>query len=132
MTTTLVTVRYPLTDDSHRTIQRGLEHLTDDSNSLIVLHVTLLQNGDKLSRDRLRTAVESEFGEIPAHYVVRQGYVLEEAIIDEAARQNADRVLVGKTKRSRLRRRLGQLFGLYPDLEAELERNLSTTLEVVE
>ncbi len=132
MTTTLVTVRYPLSDDSHRTIQRGLEHLTAESDSLIVLHVTLLQNGNKLSRDTLRSAVEAEFGEIPAHYVVRQGYVLEEAIIDEAARQHADRVVVGKTKRGRIRRRLGQLLGLYPDLEAELEATLSTTLEVVE
>ena len=132
MATTLVSVRYPLNDDGHRTIQRGLEYLTNESDSLIVLHVTLLQNSGKLTRDELRAAVEAEFGEIPAHYVVRQGYVLEEAIIDEAARQNTDRVIVGKTKHSRLRRRLGQLFGLYPDLEGELSRNLSTTLEIVE
>jgi len=99
---------------------------------LIVLHVTLLQNGDKITRQELRTAVESEFGSISAHYVVRQGYVLEEAIIDEAARQTADRVIVGKTKRGRIRRRLGQLFGLYPDLETELRQNLRMTLEVVD
>jgi len=132
VTTTLVSVRYPLSEDGHRTIQRGLDHVSDDGDSLIVLHVTLLQNGDKLNRQQLREAVEREFGEIPTHYVVRQGYVLEEAIIDEAARQNADRVIVGKTKRGRIRRRLGQLFGLYPDLETELTRNLKTTLEVVE
>ena len=132
MATTLASVRYPLNDDSHRTIKRGLGHLTDSDDSLIVLHVALLQNGEKIGRDTLRMAVEAEFGELPAHYIVRQGYVLEEAIIDEAARQHADRVLVGKTKRGRISRRLGQLFGLYPDLEAELSRNLSTTLEVVE
>ena len=131
MTTTLVSVRYPLTDDSHRTISRGLDHTAGD-DSLIVLHVALLQNGDSITREELRAAVEAEFGEIPAHYVVRQGYVLEEAIVDEAARQSADRVIVGKTKRGRLRRRLGQLFGLYPDLEAELEATLSTSLEVVD
>jgi len=132
VTTTLVSVRYPLSEDGRRTIQRGLDYVSDDGDSLIVLHVTLLQNGDKLNRQQLREAVEGEFGEIPAHYVVRQGYVLEEAIIDEAARQSADRVLVGKTKRGRIRRRIGQLFGLYPDLETELSRNLKTTLEVVE
>ena len=132
MTTTLVSVRYPLSDDSHRTIQHGLEHVTDDGDSLIVLHVTLLQNGSKLTRQQLQEAVEREFGSIPAHYVVRQGYVLEEAIIDEAARQSATRVIVGKTKRGRIRRRIGQLFGLYPDLETELARNLKTTLEVVD
>ena len=132
MATTLVSVRFPLSEDGHRTIQRGLNYVRDDDDSLIVLHVTLLQNGDKLNRQQLREAVEGEFGEIPAHYVVRQGYVLEEAIVDEAARQSADRVIVGKTKRGRLRRRLGQLFGLYPDLEAELKATLSTTLEVVE
>ena len=132
VTTTLVSVRYPLSEDGRRTIQRGLDYVSDDDDSLIVLHVTLLQNSSKLNRQQLRKAVEDKFGEIPAHYVVRQGYVLEEAIIDEAARQNANRVLVGKTKRGRLRRRLGQLFGLYPDLEAELKATLSTTLEVVE
>ena len=132
MTTTLVSVRYPLSEDGRRTIQRGLDYVSDDDDSLIILHVTLLQNGSKLTRQQLRGAVEGEFGEIPAHYVVRQGYVLEEAIIDEAARQNADRVIVGKTKRGRIRRRIGQLFGLYPDLETELKATLSTTLEVVE
>ena len=132
MTTTLVSVRYPLSEDGRRTIQRGLDYVSDDDDSLIILHVTLLQNGSKLTRQQLRAAVEGEFGEIPAHYVVRQGYVLEEAIVHEAARQSADRVIVGKTKRGRLRRRLGQLFGLYPDLEAELKATLSTTLEVVE
>ena len=132
MTTTLVSVRYPLTEDSHRTIQRGLDCCDTEDCSLIVLHVTLLQNGDKITRQELRTAVESKFGSISAHYVVRQGYVLEEAIIDEAARQTADRVIVGKTKRGRIRRRLGQLFGLYPDLETELRQNLRMTLEVVD
>jgi len=132
VTTTLVSVRYPLNADSRRTISRGLNYISDESDSLIVLHVALLQNGDTLTRQELQTAVEAEFGEIPAHYIVRQGYVLEEAIVDEAARQTADRVIVGKTKRGRFRRRLGQLFGLYPDLEAELAATLSTTLEVVE
>jgi len=130
MTTTLVSVRYPLTADSHRTIERGLE-AHDDGDSLIVLHISLLQNGDRISRGDLQAAVEAEFGEIPAHYVVRRGYVLEEAIVDEAARQNADHVLVGKTKRGRFRRRLGQLLGLYPDLEAELAESLGTRLEIV-
>lgn len=132
MTTTLVSVRYPLNADSRRTIQRGLDYSADENGSLIILHVTLLQNGDRLTRQALRNAVQAEFGEIQAHYIVRQGYVLEEAIIDEAARQAADRVIVGKTKRGRIRRRLGRLFGLYPDLEVELAQNLSTTLEVVE
>ena len=131
MTTTLVTVRYPLTADSHRTIERGLDS-HNDGDSLIVLHVALLQNGDRISREKLQRAVEAEFGEISAHYVVRRGYVLEEAIVDEAARQNADRVLVGKSRRSRIRRWIGRLLGLYPDLEAELAGSLETKLEVVD
>jgi nucleotide-binding universal stress UspA family protein len=130
MATTLVTVRYPLTADSHRTIERGLD-AHDDGGSLIVLHVSLLQNGDRISRDDLQRAVEAEFGEIPAHYVVRRGYVLEEAIVDEAARQNADHVFVGKSKRGRLRRWVGRLLGLYPDIEAELAKNLNANLEIV-
>lgn len=131
MTTTLVSVRYPLTADSHRTITRGLEYV-DDDDSLIILHVTLLQNGERITRQELQDAVESSFEDISAHYIVRQGYVLEEAIIDEAARQNADRVLVGKTKRGRIRQKFGELLGLYPNLERELAESLSTKLEVVE
>ena len=130
MTTTLVSVRYPLTADSYRTIQRGRE-LTDDGESLIVLHISLLQNGERATRSELQAAVERELGEIGAHYIVRQGYVLEEAIIDEVARQDADYVVVGKTKRGRLQRWLGRLLGLYPDLEAELATELDTELEVV-
>lgn len=132
MLTTLVSVRYPLTAEGHRTIRRGVDYLEGDGDALIILHVRLIQNGDKLTRSALRAAVEREVGEIPAHYVVRHGYVLEEAIIDEAARQRADRVIVGRTKRGRIRRRLGQLLGLYPDLEVELERSLGAILEVVE
>ena len=128
--TTLVSVRYPLTADSYRTIQRGCE-LTAADESLIVLHISLLQNGERATRSELQAAVEGELGEIGAHYIIRQGYVLEEAIIDEAARQNADRVLVGKTKRGRFRRWVGQLLGLYPDLEAALTEHLGTRLEIV-
>ena len=131
MTTTLVTVRHPLTAAGRRTIEHGLDHLADDEDSLIVLHVSLLQNGETISREDLQAAVEREFGEIRAHYIVRQGYVLEEAIIDEVARQDADYVVVGKTKRGRLQRWLGRLLGLYPDLEAELATELDTELEVV-
>lgn len=131
VTTTLVSVRYPLTDDGHRTIRRGLAYVESEADSLIILHVGLLQNGGRLTRQELQSAVEAAVGPIPAHYTVRQGYVLEEAIIDEAARQNSDRVLVGRTRRGRLRRRLGQLLGLYPDLEAELRKHLDTELEVV-
>ena len=119
-----------LTVDSYRTIQRGRE-LTDDGESLIVLHISLLQNGERATRSELQAAVEGELGEIGVHYIVRRGYVLEEAIIDEAARQNADRVLVGKTKRGRFRRWVGQLLGLYPDLEAALTEHLGTRLEIV-
>lgn len=131
MTTTLVSVRHPLTAANRQTIERGLDYVTTDDDSLIVLHVALLQNGERITREELRQSVEAEFGELPAHYVVRQGYVLEEAIIDEAARQEVDRVLVGKTNRSWLRRRLGRLIGLYPDLETELRRTLDAELEVV-
>ena len=132
MTTTLVSVRYPLTETSQRTIRRGLEYADDDDGSLIVLHVSLLQNRQRLARKVLQSAVEREFGTIPAHYIVRQGYVLEEAIIDEAARQEANRVIIGKTKRGRIKRRLGHLLGLYPDLKAALERNLDATLIIVD
>jgi len=131
MTTTLVTVRYPLTAAGRRTIEHGLDHLSSDGDSLIVLHVSLLQNGETISREDLQAAVEAEFDGIRAHYIVRQGYVLEEAIIDEVARQDADYVVLGKTKRGRLQRWLGRLLGLYPDLEAELATELDTELEVV-
>ena len=132
MSTTLVAVRYPLTSAGYRTIQRGVELADQEGGSLLVLHVSLLQNKSRISRQELRQSVESELGEINAHYVVRQGYVLEEALVDEVARQDVDRVLLGQTRRGPIRRRLGRLLGLYPDLEAELRQSLNTTLEVVD
>ncbi|SDJ67222.1 universal stress protein [Natronorubrum texcoconense] len=133
MTTILVPVRYPLSEHSYRTIERGLDHISgDDSGSLILLHVRLLQQGRSVSRTKLRKAVQQRFGEIPAHYVVRSGYILEEAIIDEAVRQDADRVVIGISKTRSLKRKVSRLLKLDLDLELILENELDVELEVVE
>lgn len=133
MTTILVPIRYPPSEHSYRTIERGLEHIAEDDNGmLIIIHVRLLQHGRHVSRQDLRESVYQRFGEIPAHFAVRTGYIVEEAIIDEAAQQRVDRVVIGASKTRSLRRKIGSLLGLWPDLEDALEDGLDAELETVE
>ena len=132
MTTILVPVRYPPAEHSFRTIERGIEHIAEDEDGyLIILHVHLIQHTKKVSRNELRDTVYRKFGELPAHFIVRSGYVLEEAIIDEAARQRVDRVVIGSKNRT-VRRKIASLLGLWTDLETVLEHELDIEIETVE
>lgn len=134
----LVPVRYPLTKNSRSTVERALElrreaeHENDaEVPELVLLHVDLFQNEGDVSRNQLRREVESEFETGDASYVVRKGFLVEEAILDEAARQDADTIVVGRTRSGKLRRALRRLVGNDPDIEKFLRKNLDVRIEVV-
>ena len=134
----LVPVRYPLTKNSRSTVERALElrreaeHENDaEVPELVLLHVDLFQNEGDVSRNQLRREVEREFKTGDASYVVRKGFLVEEAILDEAARQDADTIVVGRTRSGKLRRALRRLVGNDPDIEKFLRKNLDVRIEVV-
>ena len=68
----LVPVRYPLTKNSRRTVERALELAGEEGAELVFLHVNLFQNERHASRKQLRSEIESEFGVEEASYAVRK------------------------------------------------------------
>lgn len=135
----LVPVRYPLTEDSRSTIDCALElkekeEAENDAESvkLVVLHVDLFQESGEVSREELRREVESEFAVGDVSYVVRRGFLVEETILDEAANQGVDVIVIGKTRSGKLRRTLRRLVRNDPDIESYLRKNLDVRLEVAD
>lgn len=135
----LAPVRYPLTENSRTTIECALklkekEEAKEDTGGaeLIALHVDLFQDGGDVSRKDLRREVEREFSVGDVSYAVREGFIVEEAILDEAANQEVDVIVVGKSRSGKLRSALRRLIRRDPDIEAFLRENLDVRLEVAD
>jgi len=134
----LVPVRYPLTQNSRSTIECALELKQEEEGEgaeivkLIFLHVDLFQHEGNVSRNDLRREVESEFDASDASYVVREGFIVEETILDEAANKEVDVIVVGKNRSGKLRRTLRRLVRNDPDIENYLRKNLDVRLEVAD
>jgi len=128
----LVPVRYPLTKNSRRTVERALELAGEEGAELVFLHVNLFQNERHASRKQLRSEIESEFGVEEASYAVRKGFLVEETILEEAASQGADVMVIGRTHSGSLRRALRRLVRNDPDVESFLRENLDVRIEVAD
>jgi len=128
----IVPVRYPLTRNSRRTLERALEMRDENDAKVVVLHVNLIQERKKASRSELRDEVLSEYPELnDASFVVRRGFLIEESIVDEVASQDADAVVIGSTRAGVLRRTFRRLIGNEPNIERFLRQNLDVTTIVV-
>ena len=129
--TVLASVRYPLTEKSKNTIRRALDTVDERPDAhLVVLHVNLLQRGDEVTRADLRQAVRREFGNVDADYRVRDGVRLEEALLDEVARSDADAVVIGEDDQNRLLEAVERVLGVDADLESSLREQLDVDVEV--
>jgi nucleotide-binding universal stress UspA family protein len=126
MTLVVVPVRYPLSEQSRATLEKGSEVARERGAELIVLHINLYQNGDRISRRALKSAVErtTSIGPLSqTRYVVRDGFFVEESILDEVANQAADIVVIGSDQASHLRRLVRRLRD-DPDIERYLREKL--------
>ena len=124
MTLVVVPVRYPLTEHSRATLSKALEVAEAQDAELTVLHVNLYQNDNRVTRTELKQAVEREFGRLDrARYVVRQGFLVEETILDEVAEEGADFVVIGRKQASRWRKMVRRLVD-DPDVEEYLRGEL--------
>jgi nucleotide-binding universal stress UspA family protein len=133
----LVPVRYPLTKNSRRTVERALElrreaEAEGEGADLVFLHVNLFQEENHASRKELRREIESEFDVTGASYTVRKGFLVEETILEEAASQETDVIVIGRTRSGRLRRALRRLVRNDPDVETFLRENLDVRIEVAD
>lgn len=132
MTRVVVPVRYPLTRHSRGTLEEAVAIAEAESAELTVLHVNLYQESRRVTRTELKEAVQRTMGRLPrTRYVVRRGFMVEQAILDEIAAEDADIVVIGGKQVSRWRRSLRKLLG-EPDIEAFLKRELDCTVHTVQ
>jgi len=131
MTLVVVPVRYPLTDHSKHTLAEAVDIAEERDAALTVFHVNVYQRGRNVTRPHLRRAVEAEFGRLSnARFVVREGFLVEETILDEVAAEDADIVVIGHKQASRWRRAFRRLTS-DPDVETYLRRKLDAEIVTV-
>ena len=127
----VVPVRFPLTSHSRATLERAIEVARERDATLTVLHVALYQEGRDVTRGDLKTAVEAAFGGLErTRYVVRRGFLVEEAILEEVAAERADVVVIGSKQAGRWRRMLDRVFD-GPDVEGVLRSELDCEVVTV-
>lgn len=132
MSRVVVPVRYPLTRHSKATLAEALRISEERDADLTVLHVNLYQRGENVTRAELKRAVEKEFGRRPrSRYTVREGFLVEETILDEVAAEEADVVVVGNKQLGRFRRTLRRLTN-NPDIESYLREKLDAQIITAE
>ncbi|MDS0477061.1 universal stress protein [Natrinema sp. 1APR25-10V2] len=132
-TTLLVPIRYPPQEASVQTMNRAIDFAEQfDDAHVLILHVNVRHKGDDVDRTEFRRTVKDEI-EPPtnASYHVRDAYLIEKAILDEASQQNADYVVIGKSMRSRWQLLLADRLGIGIDIETFLDRRLDTELRVI-
>mgnify|MGYP006300688749 CR=1 FL=1 len=131
MTQVVVPVRYPLSENSRATLEEAASIADGQEGALIVLHVNLYQNGERVSRRDLKSAVESAIGPRKrTRYVVRSGFLVEETILDEVAGEGADYVVIGRKQAGRWRRMIRNLVD-EPDVETFLREKLDCSVVTV-
>jgi len=131
MTQVVVPVRYPLSDHSQETLAEAIRIADRENATLTILHVNLYQEGKRVTRSQLKRAVEAEFGPLPeARYALRQGLLVEESILEEAAAENADIVVIGKKQASKWRNMVRRLID-DPDIETFLQNELDCDVVTV-
>jgi nucleotide-binding universal stress UspA family protein len=127
----LVPIRYPLSPHSKRTLAAAVDVVKERDAALTVLHVNLYQNRERVTRTELKGAAERAVDvDVNTRYVVRNGFLVEETILDEAAAEGADVVVIGSKQAGRWRRMLRRLFD-DPDVDAYLREHLDCEVVTV-
>ncbi len=131
MTRVLVPVRYPLSEHSRRTLSEAISVAEERDADLTVLHVNLYHRGSETTRTNLKRTVEKAFGRLKnARYVVRNGFLVEETILEEIAATNADVVVIGRKQMGRWRRAIRRLVD-NPNIENFLREKVDCELITV-
>lgn len=129
--TVLVPIRYPLTKGSRRTLEEAVSIADERDASLVVLHVDLFYDRRGVTIGDLRRAVRRAVGDLEgARYVVKEGLLVEETILEEALKRDVDLVVLGRDQRPRWKRMMSQLLSR-PDVDAYLEEEWEGEVRVV-
>lgn len=131
MASVLVPVRYPLTAHSRATLREAARIADERDAALTILHVNLYQSGGSVSQRDLRQAVEDILGRTDdVRCVVRQGFLVEETILEEAIVEDVDAVVIGDNQVGRWRRMISRIFD-DPDVERYLREELDSEIITV-
>ncbi|WP_435075668.1 universal stress protein [Halorubrum sp. HHNYT27] len=133
LTTILVPIRYPLTDQSARTLATAGRLAHDYAPAdLRVLHVNLYQTGDKTQTAEITRSISSTLDGVEASVTTRQGFLVEEVILEEATQINADIIVVGANQQPTWRRLLRRLLQNDPEISSFLHDHTATDTEIME
>lgn len=129
----LVPIRYPLNDESARTLaSAGRLAQQHAPAEIFVLHVNLFQTDENIQTEELTRAISSVLDDVTASVITRRGFFVEEVIADEAEGLDADIIVVGAEKQAIWRRFLRRLLSTEPAVSAYLEDNVTDQVEVIE
>lgn len=132
-TTILVPIRYPLTDRSTQTLAAAGRLAHDHAPAdLIVLHVNLYQTGDDTQTTELTRAISSTLEGVEASVITRQGFLVEEVILEEATQIDADIVVVGANQQASWRRLLRRLLQNDPQVSSFLHDHSTDDTDIME
>jgi K+-sensing histidine kinase KdpD len=133
LTTVLVPIRYPLTDQSSQTLAAAGRLAQDHTPAdLRVLHVNLYQNSNSTQTSELTRAISSTLDDVEASVTTRQGFLVEEVILEEATQIDADIVVVGANQRATWRKILSRVLENGPAVGLFLRENVTADTEVME
>lgn len=132
-TTILVPIRYPLTDHSSRTLAAAGRLASERAPATVrVLHVNLFQNSADVQTRELTRAISSVLDGVDASVIMRQGFLVEKIILEEATYSDADVIVVGTSQKATWRQLLSRVIGNDPAVSSFLHENTTDDVEIAE
>ena len=114
------------------TLATAIDIAADRDANLTVIHISQYQDDRTAERADLKAAVEHEFGQLEnTRYVVRNGLLVEETLLDEIVAEDADVVVIGKKQAGRWREMIRRLVD-DPDVERFLREELDCDVVTAE
>jgi len=126
----LVPIRFPITNQNIRTVKKAKE-IASNGGYITMLHINLFQHGERVTENELRNEIEGKIGGIDANYMVREGFVVEESILEEIVKLKPDIVVIGKNQESKLKK-IFKKFMYDIDIENFLMKKCDCDIEIVE
>jgi len=128
-----VPVRYPLSETSQSSLERGIELATEENAVLAVLHVDLYQKERNVTRNDLVTHIRSKVDVPPrTRYVIKKGFVVEEVILQTVRELDADAVVVSGKQQGRFQRLSELIFPGNVGIADYLEDNYDCDCVIME
>lgn len=132
----LTPIRYPLTAESTQTLVQAQElasNVEDEQVQLFILYVNIFQYHDDVHEAEIRQAIVPLLNGVSATVLTRQGFLVEEVILEEAQQLDVDYIVIGKNQRPQWRRLLARIVGGGIELAPFLRKNTGpgTEIEVV-